>query len=209
KAQHYKTYANMWRITDDFWDDWKFLKAMFERCEVWQKHSGDGNWPDCDMLPMGKLGYGWAPADAEHKGWDCKFSSEETKTMLTLWSIFRAPLMIGTDLPQLSKENLEFLSNDEIIAMNKCSNQAEQTTASTNENIVEWINECDDEDNAFYSCLFNLSEQDQTVKLNFQVGKNDNIRDLWEHKDLGASTEFVLKPHCCKAFKINLTAIEE
>lgn len=59
KAHHYKNYANMWRITDDFWDDWKLLKAMFERCEVWQSHVGGGNWPDCDMLPMNVLGYGW------------------------------------------------------------------------------------------------------------------------------------------------------
>ena len=37
KAHQYERFANMWRITDDFWDDWKLLKAMFERCEVWQK----------------------------------------------------------------------------------------------------------------------------------------------------------------------------
>ena len=60
KAHHLKRFANMWRITDDFWDDWKLLKGMFERCEVWQEHVGDGNWPDCDMLPMNVLGYGWA-----------------------------------------------------------------------------------------------------------------------------------------------------
>ena len=28
KAWHYETYANMWRITDDFWDDWRLLKDM-------------------------------------------------------------------------------------------------------------------------------------------------------------------------------------
>ncbi len=38
KAWHYEKYANMWRITDDFWDSWELLYAMFERCELWQKH---------------------------------------------------------------------------------------------------------------------------------------------------------------------------
>ena len=38
KAWHYKKHANMWRITDDFWDDWPLLKAMFYRCELWQDH---------------------------------------------------------------------------------------------------------------------------------------------------------------------------
>ena len=59
KAHHLETYANMWRITDDFWDDWKLLKAMFDRCEVWEKHTGNGNWPDCDMLPVGMLAWGF------------------------------------------------------------------------------------------------------------------------------------------------------
>ena len=33
KAWHLEHYANMWRITDDFWDDWKLLLDMFDRCE--------------------------------------------------------------------------------------------------------------------------------------------------------------------------------
>ena len=116
KAHHYKNFANMWRITDDFWDDWKLLKAMFERCEVWQSHTGEGNWPDCDMLPMNVLGYGWGDMNSpENKGWKCKFTQEESRTMVTLWSIFRAPLMIGTDLPQLDDFSLSLLTNEEIL----------------------------------------------------------------------------------------------
>lgn len=40
KAWHYETYANMWRITDDFWDTWELLYDMFRRCELWQNHVG-------------------------------------------------------------------------------------------------------------------------------------------------------------------------
>ena len=53
EAEHLKTWANMWRITDDFWDDWALLKGMFERAEKWCVHSGPGHWPDADMLPFG------------------------------------------------------------------------------------------------------------------------------------------------------------
>ena len=38
KSWHYKKYANMWRITNDFWDEWRLLKDMFSRCELWQDH---------------------------------------------------------------------------------------------------------------------------------------------------------------------------
>ena len=201
KAHHYKTFANMWRITDDFWDDWKLLKAMFERCEVWQTHTGGGNWPDCDMLPLNVLGYGWGKkGDKNNKGWKSKFTLEETRTMITLWSIFRSPLMIGTDLPKLDEKNLKLITNQEILAMNKLPSQAYQDTSSSNQNIVVWVNEAEDE-SSYYECYFNLSEKVQTVKLKLTVGKNDNIRDLWEHKNHGSEWTFTLKPHSCKAIK--------
>lgn len=52
----------MWRITDDFWDDWKLLKNMFERCELWQNQVSRGNYPDCDMLLLES----WAKALAKN-----------------------------------------------------------------------------------------------------------------------------------------------
>lgn len=204
KAHQYEKYANMWRITDDFWDDWKLLKAMFERCEVWQKHSGFGNWPDCDMLPMNVLGYGWQVKNSGNKGWKSKFTKEETRTMITLWSIFRSPMMIGTDLPQLDKDNLELITNDEIIAMNKNPFQAFQSSNSSTEKVVVWAAECED-DISYYECYFNLSEEKQTIKINLTIGNDDNIRDLWEHKNLGAKTQFELEPHSCKALKITVS----
>lgn len=45
KAELYKSVANMWRITDDFWDKWELLYAMFERAEKWSVHAGAGHFP--------------------------------------------------------------------------------------------------------------------------------------------------------------------
>ena len=59
RAWQYCRYANMWRITDDFWDNWELLKNMFWRCEPWQDHVKEGCFPDCDMLPLGKVGKGF------------------------------------------------------------------------------------------------------------------------------------------------------
>lgn len=204
KAHHLKAHANMWRITDDFWDDWKLLKGMFERCEVWQEHVGNGNWPDCDMLPLNVLGYGWGKMDDKNnKGWKSKFTAEETRTMITLWSIFRSPLMIGTDLPQLDVFSLSLLTNEEIIAMNKNPNRAYQVSNSCNDDLVFWVNEVGDVDktHSYYECIFNTSEEPKTVRMN----TSDTgliIRDLWERKDLGTSIEIEIAPHACKALLI-------
>ena len=56
EAEWYAENANMWRITDDFWDSWPLLKDMFRRCELWQGKKRPGCYPDCDMLPLGIIG---------------------------------------------------------------------------------------------------------------------------------------------------------
>ena len=87
------------------------------------------------MLPMNRLGWGWAaPGTPEKKrGWKCKFTKEETRTMITLWCIFRAPLMIGTDLPQIDDATLSLLTNDEVLSLEKNSHGAFLVTKDENQ----------------------------------------------------------------------------
>ena len=73
----------MWRMTDDFWDIWDTLYQMFERCEKWYPYVKPGNWPDCDMLPIGHIGIRSVDGGAG----DCftRFTKDEQMTMLSLW----------------------------------------------------------------------------------------------------------------------------
>ena len=41
--------ANMWRISGDFWDDWKYLDHAFDLAAKWQGVGRPGHWPDSDM----------------------------------------------------------------------------------------------------------------------------------------------------------------
>ena len=153
EAWHYEKYANMWRITDDFWDEWHLLYNMFERCEVWEKHVSQGNYPDCDMLPIGKLG-GW------HNGeWDCRFTKDEQITMMTLWCIFKSPLMIGADLPQLDDWTLSLLTNKDVLHTLFLKAQARQL--ERNEAYAIWTNY--DEDGTRYIALFNMKNEVQDI----------------------------------------------
>ncbi|MDA4830444.1 alpha-galactosidase, partial [Enterobacter hormaechei] len=74
----------IWRISDDFWDDWALLEAQFVRLENWNPYMGDGRWPDADMLPLGRLAMGAR---------DTRFTPDEQRTLMTLWSIARSPLI--------------------------------------------------------------------------------------------------------------------
>ena len=47
-AEHVSRHANMWRISDDFWDSWKSLDEQFARLENWNPHRMTGAWPGAD-----------------------------------------------------------------------------------------------------------------------------------------------------------------
>lgn len=53
EGEHVSKHANLWRMTDDFWDRWDLLYGMFERADAWSDYIGPGHWPDADMLPLG------------------------------------------------------------------------------------------------------------------------------------------------------------
>src|ERR1700682_3657376 len=60
EADFFGKYAQMWRISDDFWDKWPSLKAQFGRARDWaaspRTAGRPGAWPDADMLPLGRAG---------------------------------------------------------------------------------------------------------------------------------------------------------
>jgi len=178
KAWHLERYANMWRITDDFWDDWKLLKNMFERCEVWQKHVSMGCYPDCDMLPVGFIGKGFG-----HERYT-NFTFDEQITMMTLWSIFRSPLMIGAELTKLDDKTLTLLTNKEVIHLIMDSKDAVQIRRDDYHAI--WLSK-DNNDGSSYIAFFNLSDETQTLSIHLkelEVNYRVLVRDLWKHKDL-------------------------
>lgn len=111
KSWHYQKYANMWRITDDFWDKWDLLKDMFNRCELWQSHVSKGCYPDCDMLPLGYLGKGFGEERTTN------FTKDEQRTMMTLWCLFGSPLMLGAEMTKLDAWTLSLLTNTKILEL--------------------------------------------------------------------------------------------
>jgi len=199
KAWHLSRYANMWRITDDFWDRWDSLKDMFRRCELWQAHVKPGCWPDCDMLPLGKIGIGFK------KPRSTNFSRDEQLTMMTLWCVFRSPLMMGGVLPELDKWTLSLLTNNEAIAVHQNGSSPTQIKFDDNESIWKSY----DENGDINIALFNLSEKKRKVicPLTETGFSKAALRDLWNKKDLGIVTDAItaeLPAHGAGLYKVLL-----
>ena len=178
-AAHLKENANMWRMTGDFWDQWEKLYAMFERCEQWNPHRAPGCWPDCDMLPLGRLCKNAAYLGARDR-WS-RFTSAEQRTMLTLWCVFRSPLMLGGELRDNRPEDLALITNDAVLALNRNSSQNRPLLRTETQAL--WA--CKDEQGRDVLALFNLDDQKRTVSVDLTrygfAGDYDTL-DLWTGK---------------------------
>ncbi len=159
KAELYKQAANMWRITDDFWDDWALLYAMFERAEKWCTHAGPGHWPDADMLPIGPI------RQTEGQSNRTKFTHDEQRTMLTLWSIFRSPLIIGGDMTGFDAFTMELVTNQRVLAMHRSSRHAHQVWHRHigGTEFILWTSVC--ADGGQYAAVFNAGGDSGTVSV--------------------------------------------
>lgn len=200
KADVYGKYSDMWRMTDDFWDRWDDLYKMFERAEKWAPFCGVGGFPDMDMLPVGAINQVYSPENRTH------FTKDEQITMLTLWSIFRSPLMIGSELTKLDAFTLGLLTNTEILKMHKNSRRAKQAkrwTASDGNEYVIWT--ADSTEKGKYLAVFNLGDCDGQTEISleaFDIKNTPHGLELWKNERVKADSLFTvsLKPHGAKAY---------
>lgn len=149
-GDHVARHANLWRITDDFWDRWGLLHAMFERLHEWTPYRRSGAWPDADMIPLGIVEFD-RPT---------KFTSDEQQTLMTLWSIARSPLIFGGDMTRLDEATLALLTNPDVIEINQNSTNNRQV--SREKDLVVWAADAIDSDTR-YLALFNAQSREQAI----------------------------------------------
>lgn len=203
KAWHYEKYANLWRITDDFWDSWPLLVNMFERCELWQTHVSEGCYPDCDMLPLGYIGKGFGEERYT------RFTKDEQLTMMTLWCIFRSPLMLGAELPKLDPWTLSILTNRNVLRLLTCSEGARQILRDKLKAV--WFSK-DTREQAYYLAMFNLSDRILRIEVASDDLDMDSISDysfeeLWTgelYQSLEHGFAADVPSHGVKLYKVQL-----
>lgn len=144
-GEHVMRHANQWRISDDFWDDWKALYEQFDRCRKWAPLAGNGHFPDADMLPLGIVQFG-RPT---------KFTRDEQYTMMTLWSMARSPLILGGDMTKLDDFTLSLLTNREVLSVDQNSENNHQLF--NRDGAIGWMADVPDSRDK-YLALFNTSD---------------------------------------------------
>lgn len=203
QAWHYEKNANMWRITDDLWDQWDLLKDMFDRCELWENQVSEGCFPDCDMLPFGIMGKGFGGE------WKCNLTYDEQKTMMSLWCIFGSPLMLGGEMPLMDDATVGLLTNADILAMLPPYVRASQYIK--NEKEVIWF-AVDEKTNDKYVAIFNISDETNAIMADvhdiFEMRLMDvectGAKELWTGDNIIVSDntiEATISAHGCCVYK--------
>ena len=201
-AYHLSKHANMWRLTGDFWDRWDKLRDMFDKCEKWQPHVKKGCWPDCDMLPIGRISKNSAYIGDKDRY--CALTFEEQKTMFTLWCIFRSPLILGGELRENRQCDEEIIMNKELIDLDRFSTDNRQLEKAWDKAI--WA--CKDKDGKDVVALFNLSDEEKEVGLDlceYDIEPKDTVCDLWTKEVTaftGSSLSKKIAPHSVWAVRI-------
>ena len=184
-AVHVAAYANQWRISSDFWDEWSDLNRSFDLADAWQKTglAGPGRWPDGDMIPLGRIGI----RSGHGKDRRTKLTRDEQVTLLTHLALLPSPLMLGMNLPDNDERTIGLITNDEVIAINqdKLGQPARRITKNEDKTEV-WIRDLADGDKAVG--LFNRGNAPAVVSLPWGTADFTGVwtaRDSWSHTSLG------------------------
>jgi alpha-galactosidase len=200
--------AQMWRISDDFWDVWasdtgkpfpQTLLGQFTKTAAWAQYAKPGNWPDADMLPLGHIG----PVPGYGKPRATRFTPDEQQTLLTLWCMARSPLILGANLTQLDDATLKLLTNRDVLAIDQTATRSAQVLHAGS--IIAWLADLPATFPGGYTealALINTGDNFITISTSFEAYGLEpatyQVRDAWAGKNLGklkSIENLSLEPH--------------
>ncbi|PPD66195.1 hypothetical protein GOBAR_DD36925 [Gossypium barbadense] len=95
--------GNSWRTTNDISDNWESMISRADQNEIYAEYARPGGWNDPDMLEVGNGG----------------MTKDEYIVHFSLWAISKAPLLLGCDIRNMTRETMDIITNKEVIAVNQ------------------------------------------------------------------------------------------
>jgi hypothetical protein len=151
---------------------WTRVTTRFSSAATWQPWAGPGGWNDLDSLEIGN-------------GDQVGLSADQRRSAMTLWAMAGAPLLLGTDLTNLTSVDLAMLTNDRLIGVDQDGYAAARIISSGANQV--WRKREDNGD--FIVALFNTdTAASSTVSVTWsQVGftSSADVTDLWSGTNVG------------------------
>lgn len=202
-AWHVKEHANMWRMVDDVWDEWRYLPHLIDVCQEWYPYIQAGTWPDCDMIPLGKISIRGERGEERMS----RLSKDEQYTLMTLFTIFKSPLMFGGDLPSMDPFTLSLLTNKEVLQMHREASQVRQLMNSDGKVVITSKSEKTGE---IYLAFFNISDDESSKEIKIDLTEHNykgeyTVVDLWSGQKSGTVSGTMsrrIAPHGCGLYRL-------
>ncbi|XP_011402528.1 PREDICTED: alpha-galactosidase-like [Amphimedon queenslandica] len=198
-------YANSWRTGPDHHDDWKTTSKIIELNADLGDYAGVGKgWNDPDFIMTG--GQSCNTVDSSH----CPgMTDTEYRTEFTLWCLMSAPLLVVTDVRNMTSIMKEVLLNKDLIEINQ------DTTGpggkrigfdkTCGENVCQiWAKNITNGEKAI--ALYNADSVSHNITLEFSLlgWKMVNIRNLWDgtkYYNFTESVTVVVESHGVQAYR--------
>ena len=175
-ANHVSEHANMWRMVNDVWDKWDDLTHLMKVSKDWYPYIGNGTWPDCDMIPLGRISI------RGERGSDrmTRLTKDEQYSLMTFFTIFKSPLFFGGDLPSNDDFTLSLLTNAEVLKVHQQGTDVKQIRNTSKEVIISATNK---ENTHKYLAVFNIDDNEpQTIEIDLDsigINKLKTVKNLW------------------------------
>jgi len=215
KVGDVREHAQLWRVSDDVWDLWskpsnapsfpQSVQNQFGRLAAWAPYIEANHWPDGDILPLGNLG----PRPPVGPARDSRLTHDEQRTMMTLWSIARSPLFLGSNVLKMDSFTESLLINPEIIAVNQHSTNNHPVLQR--DEAAVWAADPPAGSKlagAHYVAIFNLSDSAKSITYSWpdlELAPGTHlVRDLWLRANAGQHDrlEVTLEPHASAIYRI-------
>lgn len=183
--------GNSWRTTNDISDNWDSMVSRADMNEVYADFARPGGWNDPDMLEVGNGG----------------MTNDEYISHFSLWAISKAPLLIGCDVRNVSKETMKILGNKKVIAINQDSLGVQAKKVRMEGDIEIWGGPLSGYRTVVM--LFNRGPRIYNITVNWDdigIPPNSvvNVRDLWTHDTLKSrfvgNLTAMVNSHSCKLY---------
>lgn len=166
------TVANCWRTTSDINNTWESIVDKARRTDAVADRAGPGGFNDPDMLEVGNL-FG-------------DLGDAESRSHFSMWAAMKAPLLIGTDVTNMSKATLTTLTNKDVIAVNQdpLGIQAKLVPSAPSDLLV-WAGPLSGDCHVLLAVNMKETPIDITVDLSWAASGAVQVKELWSGKSFG------------------------
>jgi len=182
--------ADSWRISGDIRENFPSILKIIDSNVNLCQYASPGHYNDMDMLQVGR-----------------GMTYEEDKTHFSMWCMLNSPLLAGNDLRSMSKETIEIITNREVIAINQDINFVQAKRLFKEGDVEVWIKPMGKKGKQKAIAILNRGNEIQYSIFAKKLGirKRKKIRDLWQHRNLGAigrETAFTIPRHGIVVLKV-------